>query len=492
MDDNNYRKNIFDSNEANRIQQEINRNLHRDSTMPPTSTPKLSEGYYSDGSPVNTSITSDVYSSAAQPSTARLGYEQSTFYHETIKNESNLFKKKRAHKGIAAALIICTLGTGTLGTGIGVGIPLAKNYLASNSIQSENTGNNNSMLIPTIDGENAAIMSTPPPESVVAESLADVIRIVAPSVVSINTVSESTGSYNFGLPSANEEAGSGIIFYQDQSNIYIATNYHVVQGATSVTVCFDDGEEIAASYMGSEPTSDLAVISVKKSNLRSAGITSISMARFGTSDSVYVGQRVIAIGNAMGEGKTATAGIISAVEKEITVEGRTLNVIQTDAAINPGNSGGALVNLSGEVIGINTAKLTQSVIQSNVEGMGYSIMADIAKSALQNILIAQPKPFLGIQGMTMTEDQASILNIPNLGVYVDSIIPGSSAEAAGILRRDIITNFNGAPVFTMEQLTEEIQKCKVGDVVEVRVYRADIRESISFTVTLSEYKTDNF
>jgi serine protease Do len=221
-----------------------------------------------------------------------------------------------------------------------------------------------------------------------------VIENLSKAVVSIDTEIRTTSNYfGFGM-GAYASAGSGIIIYEDSSDVYIATNNHVIENAKKVTISLDDSTKVPASYVGSDINEDVAVIKVSKTNMIAAGIEDYAIATFANSDNLKVGQDVVAIGNSAGEGKSATKGIISAINKEITVEGKTLNVLQTDAAINPGNSGGALVNMQSEVVGINTAKYSSSYSASegSVEGMGYAIPSNTVKRLVETMIQASSDP----------------------------------------------------------------------------------------------------
>jgi serine protease Do len=459
---------LFDLSEIERIQREIERNLY--GKAPEASAAETPH-------PAMTKLEAN-----PAPTTP-----PAAFYKETIKNESVRKKKKKRNRAlVAVALIICTLGTGTLGVGIGMAIPFAQNML-SPGLERENEGNaTDQPLNENLSHSEESLFERDENGAIILKSLSDVVALVAPSVVSINTVSKSSGDI-FSLPYNTPGAASGIIFFKNETKFYIVTNHHVTSGSTSVTVNVEDSEPIAASFVGSEPDSDLAIIAVTWEEAKKANVIDVTLASFGDSDTAMVGDAVIAIGNAMGEGKTATSGIVSATNKEITVENKKLTVMQTDAAINPGNSGGPLVNTMGQIIGINTAKFSQY----QVEGMGYSITSNIAKPIIEGIMKQKPKPFLGIQGQDVTEEIAEMYGIPQLGVFVVEIVSGSSAEKAGLLRNDIITSFNGVSIFSMEQLQSEIQALQVGDQVEVKVYREG-KNPIVFKLRLSEYRSDNF
>ncbi|MDR1689627.1 MAG: trypsin-like peptidase domain-containing protein [Clostridiales bacterium] len=314
-----------------------------------------------------------------------------------------------------------------------------------------------------------------------------VVKGTANSVVSINVLQDTT--YNFGywqVPSQTQSAGSGVIFSEDDGKIYILTNNHVVDRATGVTISIDDENTAEANFVGSDANFDLAVISVNKDKLKDASITNYTVAEFGNSDRLEVGERVVAIGNAYGEGKSATQGIISALGKQITTsEGSTLDVIQTDAAINPGNSGGALVNASSEVIGINTAKLSSY----GVEGMGYSIPSNIAKTIVERIMRNKDvkETYLGIMsGITVTEDIKASYNLPTLGVYVGQVAANSPAAIAGVMSDDIIVSFGGGVITSTEDLVEAIGKTKPGDSVKITVYRGGQSKPVTVTAVMKE------
>ncbi|MDR3238476.1 MAG: trypsin-like peptidase domain-containing protein [Clostridiales bacterium] len=471
MDEN--AKGILDLSEISRIQKEIEYNLYGDQPSgDQTARPTRSTG----------AIAPAAAPPAISPPLAP------AFYHETIKNETRIHKKRKLRRLTAVTLIVCTLGTGSLGFGIGLGAPSASRFIFS-GIDAEKNGNtldspdNNASM--AVFNEQADPAPGAPAKQAI-HSFADVVNLVEPSVVRIHTVAQNSSDY-FSLPYDQEGAGSGIIFYENADAVFIVTNYHVIGGASSVAVNIGNSDLIPAAFVGSEPPSDLAVISVSKADIRKAGAEDVIPAAFGDSDVMQVGERVLAIGNAMGEGNTATLGIVSAIDKQIQVASRDLTVIQTDAAINPGNSGGPLVNIRGEVIGINTAKLSEG----RVEGMGYSITSNIAKPILEEIMQQKTKPFLGIQGADVTEEVAELYHIPQLGVFVMSVISNSSAEKAGIQRGDIITSFNDISIFSMKQLQEEIAKCKMDDAVQVKAYREG-KTPMLFKFRLGEYQSDSF
>jgi serine protease Do len=290
-----------------------------------------------------------------------------------------------------------------------------------------------------------------------------VIKNVKPSVVCITSVSENQDFFNFTYES--EGSGSGVIFDTTDDDIYIMTNCHVIDGAKSVSVSIEGSDLIDARLIGKSENDDLAVIAVSIKDAKNKKVNDVSVAKLGNSDSIQVGTPVIAIGNALGEGNTATSGIISTTSKELTINNTKLTLIQTDAAINPGNSGGALVNGAGEVIGINTAK----IVTTSVEGVGYSIPINTAKPVIESLLNKQNAPFLGVYVTTISEQMSSYYNLPQTGVLVSQIIEGSSADGADIYEGDVITGLNGQPIFTAEQLSNAVAECKIGDTVTLTI-----------------------
>jgi serine protease Do len=370
-------------------------------------------------------------------------------------------------KRLVLVCLICTLGTGTLGLGIGAAAVFA-DHIWLGGITREKTGEN---FIGYFDsGVESTHYVFSNADNAREGTLSDMVRLMEPSVVSVSSTFVVEDEFYRQFQEENVGNASGIIFREDARNVYIATNYHVVGGATDVSVSISGGRTVKAEPVGMNPEADLAVISVSKSDLKRAGIDSIVIAGFGDSDTMDVGDTVIAIGNALGEGNIATQGIISAKEKIIPVEGRTLTVLQTDAAINFGNSGGALFNIRGEVIGINSAKL----MSYSVEGMGYSISSNIALPILEDLMQTSSRPQLGIMGGTLTAEAAAefgLNDIPLMGVLVTSVIPGMGAERAGIQAGDVITGFNGSSIFNFEQLKAAIRECKIGDTAQVNVLR---------------------
>ncbi len=303
--------------------------------------------------------------------------------------------------------------------------------------------------------------------------ITDVVETTMPSIVTITTT--YTQSYNwFGqqFDQQGEGGGSGIIVGKNDKELLIATNNHVVEGADPIKVNFIDGTEATAIIKGTDAVADLAVISVDLSTIEEATLSAIEVAKLGDSESVKVGEMAIAIGNALGYGQSTTVGYISAKDRTVELEDKTMVLLQTDAAINPGNSGGALLNLKGEVIGINTVKYASS----EVEGMGFAIPISRALPIInelmeREILADNEKGFLGVSIEDVTEDIANTYNWP-VGVYVKSVVAGGSAEEAGIKAGDIITKVNDTEITAGTQLREKVTSYRVGTDVTVTIMRS--------------------
>lgn len=394
-------------------------------------------------------------------------------------------KRRKKNKIIGIISIVClasVLCGSAIGFSFGIGSSLVNKFFSDKSSEkhfSFSNENNENM-----EENNVA---TSPVSQDDENDIVAIINSVAKSVVAINTTSTDTSDLFFGFPINQSGAGSGVIFYQDDDKIYIATNYHVVNGANSVKVTIESYPEVNAKLVGKNFLSDIAVISVDKEQLEKNGIENVSIAQFGDSDKIRVGEKITAIGNALGEGNTVTSGIISAKNKKINVDGKTLSVIQIDASINPGNSGGALINTAGEVIGITTAKYAKFT----VEGMAYSIASNDVKPVIEKIMNEQDKPYLGITGIDLTQEIAENYNLPSIGVFINSIVKESNAEKYGLQQGDIITMFNGNTVRTFDDLSEMLGKCKIGDKIKLHIIRNG-NEPMDIGIKLEEYHDSNF
>ena len=331
-------------------------------------------------------------------------------------------------------------------------------------------------------------------------SVADVAESVMPAVVSITNKSVQEVRDWFSGRSRqyeSESAGSGIIVGSNDEELLICTNNHVVDGAETLTVSFIDENSYEATVKGTDPYNDLAVIAVNLEDISDDTKSEIRVAQIGDSDSMRVGEQVVAIGNALGYGQSVTTGIISAKDRTIQVqEGYSFltyeNLIQTDAAINPGNSGGALLNMNGEVIGINSAKAGSS----GVEGMGYAIPISKAMPILEDLmnrsLVADDEiGFIGISGDSVSREATQLYGIPQ-GIYVISVGKGTPAEDAGLKESDIITQFDGHTVTSMSELQEILRYYAAGRTVDLTVYSSASGAYTETTVSITLGKKADF
>ena len=400
------------------------------------------------------------------------------------KNNKNGMGKKAA-KLVASAAVF-----GLVAGACFVGVSVAKDKLYPSTAD----------RIETTSGTTSAKSETSSSGSSSSSSnVASVVNEVMPSVVSITSTIQSSNYYGFGTQES-EGAGSGFIVAKTKDNLMIATNNHVVSDATSLTVGFADDTTAKATVVGTDSSADLAVISVKIKDIKDSTASKIKVATLGSSDDLKVGEEVVAIGNALGYGQSVTTGVVSAKNREVSLTDGTMNLLQTDAAINPGNSGGVLINMDGQVVGINNAKLEDT----SVEGMGYAIPITTAKTILTDLMNAgsvstKDAAFLGVVGRDINESYSSALGIPS-GIYVSQVVSGSPAEKAGISAGDVIVKFEGNNVSTMSGLKEKLAIKKANTKVKITFKRANqsgTYEEKTVTVTLgkkSDFKnvtTDN-
>lgn len=303
-----------------------------------------------------------------------------------------------------------------------------------------------------------------------------------PSIVSITNMSVQEVQNYFGGTSKqeSESAGTGIIISQNDSELLVVTNNHVVAGSDTLTVTFADGNSVEANIKGTDSEYDVAVVAVPLDSISEDTKKAISVATLGDSTELKVGEPAIAIGNALGYGQSVTTGVISALNRSVSETDQTtgettessVKLIQTDAAINPGNSGGALVNASGEVIGINSSKL----VGDSVEGVGYAIPISDVSDLIENLMNQETKTkvaeadqgAIGIKGMSVSTEYSQQLNMPE-GVYVSEVTKGGGAEKAGMTRGCIITGINGTTVSSKDDLQEQLQYYAKGDEVELTI-----------------------
>lgn len=377
-------------------------------------------------------------------------------YRETVQapRKKNSWARKAA--GITAAAVLFGTVAGGVMTGVNyVGARLTGLADITATAPAETEGTTTAQVPETSAASNngsTTAVSTVTDVSSIAEK-------AMPSLVAINDTMTVEQNNFFGMPQTYQaqSSGSGIIVGQNDTELLIATNNHVVSGATDMKVTFTDSTQVAAAVKGTDSATDLAIIAVKLSDIPSDTMSKIKVATLGNSDNVKVGQQVIAIGNALGYGQSLTVGYISALDREITDEnGIQHTYIQTDAAINPGNSGGALLDLNGNVIGINAAKNAST----EVEGMGFAIPISKAQEILNNLMTKKTREavdesaqgYLGIQGTNIDANASKEYGMP-VGIYVYKIVEGGAAANSDLKEKDIITKFDGQSVTNMEELT---------------------------------------
>ena len=304
-------------------------------------------------------------------------------------------------------------------------------------------------------------------------SVSAIAEAAMPSLVAITNKSVQEMQSMFGQTQAyeSESSGSGIIIGKTDTELLMVTNNHVVSGAQDLSVGFVDESVAEAAVKGTDADHDIAVIAVKLSDLSEDTLSAIKVIEIGSSSNLEVGEQVVAIGNALGYGQSVTTGIVSALNREVTLDNTANTLIQTDAAINPGNSGGALLNMSGQLVGINSAKYSDT----SVEGMGYAIPVDDVVDIIENLMNRQVRTekaaegergFLGISGQDVTSEVSQAYDMPK-GVYITSVETGSAAEQVGLQKGDIITKFDGTSVSALADLKEQLAYYKTGEQVEI-------------------------
>ena len=404
-------------------------------------------------------------------------YQNYTPYEEPKRQKPKREKKERKPSGFGSKLVKCValaLVFGLVAGSVMVGVQYAARPLLGNENASNAAGQ------PTVSLEtDKNIASTAVSNTYVAVDVSDIVDEVMPSIVAITNISETEYRSFWGSQTyESTSAGSGIIVSSDEEYLYIATNNHVIDGAKSLTVTFVNDATVSAEVKGTDPSIDLAVVKVALESVESSTMETIKMATLGDSDSLRVGEASIAIGNALGYGQSVTMGVISAVDRVVTVSdatsgtGYTAELIQTDAAINPGNSGGALLNSRGQVIGINSVKYADT----DVEGIGYAIPISTAAPIIEELITkekvdASNSSYLGIGGVDVTNEVSLTYNMPT-GVYVAQVFENTAAEKYGIIPGDIITKFDGKEITSMDSLTTTLQYYAAGTSVEITVMRA--------------------
>lgn len=376
------------------------------------------------------------------------------------------------------------------------------NHAATDSPERSEAGlsGDSSMTEDTTTGEGqvaaASEIAQQQSASAVVTDVTQVVEAVMPACVSITNNFTQTVQDFWGQTYSQDEtaSGSGIIIGENEQELLIVTNNHVVDSTEQLYVQFIDGETVEAQVKGTDASADLAVVAVKLDTIADSTKQEICIARMGDSDSLKIGEPAIAIGNALGYGQSVTTGVISALNRKIdssnSEEGTSL--IQTDAAINPGNSGGALLNMRGEVIGINSNKIGGS----SIEGMGYAIPISTARPIIEDLMERQTRTkyseeergYLGISCINVTSDLSENFSMPQ-GIFVAQVYSGTGAEAAGLVRGNIVVAFDGVTVQNQEELTKQMQYYKAGESVEITIMvnSANGYQQKNVTVTLSSY-----
>ena len=389
------------------------------------------------------------------------------------RNDSNIGRYAKRVAGITAAAVLFGTVSGGVMTGVNyLGNRLTGAYGTAGTLAETQAQNQIGQAAPV----NAQASGNQGATAVSAVTdVSGIVENAMPSIVAINDTMTVEQRDFFGMPQTYtaQSSGSGIIVNQTDTELLIATNNHVVDGASDLKVTFVDNKDVSAAVKGTDSASDLAIIAVQLKDIPSDTMSKIKVATLGNSDEIKVGQQVIAIGNALGYGQSVTVGYISALDREITDEkGINRTFIQTDAAINPGNSGGALIDLSGNVIGINAAKTASTA----VEGMGFAIPISKAQDILNSLMTKKTRVavsedaqgYLGIQGTNIDAVTSQIYGMP-VGIYVYKIVEGQAASSSDLKEKDIITKFDGQSVTSMEELKQMLTYYEGGAAVTLTV-----------------------
>jgi len=392
-------------------------------------------------------------------------------FKELPEEEERREKRRLSFKrAVVITLIISIVG----GFSLWAGITFTNTFLSPSSHAYRNEGLNSGgsqINIESINSYNTQMINSP---------IVEIAEKVGPAIVAI-TKKVSVRDW-FNNRYTQEGLGSGVIFEIDDENIYILTNSHVISSAEELVVTIGENTNINAQVVGEDEATDLAIISIKKNEVPGEVLATISPAVFGDSDALKVGETAIAIGNPLGYNKTVTVGVISALNRDLNFADKNQRFLQTDAAINPGNSGGALVNIKGEVIGINTIKIADTT----VEGIGFAIPINFAKPIIKELkekgYVA--RPYLGIYGRDVDSYNSRLYDIP-IGVIVAEVIENSPAQRAGLQKGDVIIEVDGTKITSMNQLSSIINDHEIGDTISVTIVRNG-KERKTLTVTLGE------
>ena len=426
------------------------------------------------------------------PSTYEATFGPNPVYPDYQPTEPSPSSGKPPKKGKARKIVAIALAAGLVGGAAFQGGSYAtKSLLANVGSQSESSVTESSQGTESDGGLSSVILRTDEDGDDITSPVTEVVENAMPSMVSINVTIKTQVQGYWGYGAYEYEStgsGSGIIIGQDDNNLYIATNNHVVKDASDIAVSFVDGSSYEATVKGTDASADLAVITIPLSTISSDTLSQIKVAVLGDSDSLKLGEPAIAIGNALGYGQSVTVGYISATAREVQMTDGTMTLIQTDAAINPGNSGGALLNIDGEVIGINSAKYSDT----DVEGMGFAIPISTAIPIINGIIQQETVPetekaYFGINGTSVPSVYQLRFGWPE-GVYVSFVAENSPAALAGIQSGDIIVSYNQTALTSIEELQSLIEQSKAGDTVSVTLKRQGQNGTFTettVTVTLS-------
>lgn len=417
-----------------------------------------------------------------QPQEGQMQPEQQEQHEE--QQEQVQEKKARGRKPMTAgrrwaSVVSMAVVFGLVAGGVMFGTNAAGNYLAGNNSKAELVKQTQ-----TTDSSSDSSSSGESSQGTVAE----VAKNAMPSVVTISTMSVEEMRSFFGGTQQYEVqgAGTGVIVGKNDTELLIATNNHVVEGATSLSVGFIDEESVSGNVKGTDVNNDLAVVSVKLSDIPEDTMNNIKIATVGDSSALQLGDQVVAIGNALGYGQSVTSGYVSALDRDLELtdqSGTTINstgLIQTDAAINEGNSGGALLNMKGELIGINEAKSSSTSSGTTVDNIGFAIPIDKAEDSLQQLMNLTTREkvdesqasYLGIKGSDVSSEASELYGIPT-GVVVAEVVENGPADQAGVKKGDILTELDGRDISSMAQLQDVLQYYAAGEKVDLVVQRSD-------------------
>lgn len=421
-------------------------------------------------------------------------------HNNNKKNPKN--SKKLAKKIGAITLSAVLFGSVAAGSFQSVNYfsPFSKTTGSSGSTASNNSSSTSLLKTTAVSGSsNSGSLDV---SDITTSAMPSIVAITNKSVQEVQDYFSQFGFGGQGQPQTQEteSQGSGIIIGKNDSELLMVTNNHVVEGADTLSVCFIDNQVYEAAIKGTDPENDLAVIAVPLDSISDDTMSKIAVASIGDSDSLKVGEQVVAIGNALGYGQSVTTGIVSAVNRTLSSDSSdtqdsnssddssSATYIQTDAAINPGNSGGALLNMNGEVIGINSAKLAST----EVEGMGYAIPISRVSDIIDNLMNqttrtkvdSDKQGTIGIKGINVTSDVQEKYNLPE-GIYVSEVTSGSAAEKAGITSGSVITKFDGKSVTDIESLQDLLQYYKAGETVELTLQVPDSDSYKEKTVSIT-------